>query len=225
MTKSIYTVYQVQNLTNNKIYIGVHKTTNPNDKYFGSGFHIKRAIKKYGKQSFIKSILFEYDNPEDAFLKESQIVDPLFVERKDTYNLICGGTGSSKKHNNILSINHKHKISQSMIGQKRALGSKHTPIIKLNNALRSTGGIIKTPFNEYYPSFKIAIDNGCPNSLRKYINTNKIITKNIYNRTEYFKNNFYYDIIGKNWNNIGFSLIELKHINENHIKQMAKYYS
>ena len=62
MTTPIYTVYRTTNNINNKIYIGVHKTTNPNDKYLGSGLAIKSSIKKHGKENFTKSILFEYDN-------------------------------------------------------------------------------------------------------------------------------------------------------------------
>lgn len=46
----MYTVYKTTNIINGKYYIGVHKTTNPNDSYLGSGKAIKEAIKKYGKK-------------------------------------------------------------------------------------------------------------------------------------------------------------------------------
>ena len=42
----VYTVYKIVNLTNEKYYIGVHKTSDPNDSYYGSGVAIKKAIKK-----------------------------------------------------------------------------------------------------------------------------------------------------------------------------------
>ena len=58
----IYTVYKITNTINNRYYIGVHKTTNPNDSYYGSGLVIKEAIKKYGKENFIKEILFTFEN-------------------------------------------------------------------------------------------------------------------------------------------------------------------
>ena len=54
----MYTVYKITNLLNDKIYIGVHKTENPNDSYYGSGVAIKEAIKKHGKENFRKDILF-----------------------------------------------------------------------------------------------------------------------------------------------------------------------
>jgi hypothetical protein len=49
----MYYIYQTKNLIDEKIYIGVHLSNNiENDKYIGSGLHLKRAIQKYGKQNF-----------------------------------------------------------------------------------------------------------------------------------------------------------------------------
>ncbi len=39
-----FIVYKITN----KIYIGVHRTTNINDSYMGSGTILKRSRKKYG---------------------------------------------------------------------------------------------------------------------------------------------------------------------------------
>lgn len=52
----MYTVYKITNTINNKYYIGVHKTQNPNDLYFGNGAAIKQAIKKYKKENFTKFV-------------------------------------------------------------------------------------------------------------------------------------------------------------------------
>jgi hypothetical protein len=41
-----YTVYQTTNQINDKIYIGVHKTENPNDDYLGSNRILKDASKE-----------------------------------------------------------------------------------------------------------------------------------------------------------------------------------
>lgn len=88
-----YTIYKTTNKVNGKVYIGCHKTTNPSDDYIGSGFLIRRAIRKYGRHNFKKEVLFVFAAPDEMFLKESEIVDRLFVESDETYNLLEGGRG------------------------------------------------------------------------------------------------------------------------------------
>jgi hypothetical protein len=57
-----YTIYKTTNLINGKIYIGKHETSDLNDTYMGSGKVLMNAIKKYGKDSFKKEILFKLKN-------------------------------------------------------------------------------------------------------------------------------------------------------------------
>lgn len=89
----MYYVYQITNKLNNMIYVGVHKTDDPDDSYMGSGIHIKRAIAKYGVKNFQKDILFEYENENEAYAKEAEIVNEDFLKRSDTYNITLGGVG------------------------------------------------------------------------------------------------------------------------------------
>lgn len=91
--KKHYTIYQITNLINEKIYIGLHSTDNLDDGYMGSGLNIHRAFKKYGIENFYKDIIFDFDNPEDMIQKEIELVDRKFVNRKDTYNIMLGGQG------------------------------------------------------------------------------------------------------------------------------------
>lgn len=84
-----YIVYKIVNNVNGKFYIGVHKTNNVDDSYFGSGLAIKRAIEKYGKECFTKHILHIFDNPKEAFDKEKELV----VLSESSYNLKEGGCG------------------------------------------------------------------------------------------------------------------------------------
>lgn len=52
-------IYLIENKINNKCYVGYHSTTDVNDRYFGSGKLIKRAVKKYGRKNFSKHGIFK----------------------------------------------------------------------------------------------------------------------------------------------------------------------
>lgn len=93
-----FIVYKTTNRVNNRCYVGVHKCINWDDNYLGSGTIFKRAIAKYGRENFYKQILFVFDNAEDAYAKEKEIVTPEIVSDPTYYNVTIGGVGS-KLHN------------------------------------------------------------------------------------------------------------------------------
>ena len=101
-----YIVYCTTNNVNNKIYVGVHKTEDPNifDGYIGNGistsnkhyinnpkepFHF--AVNKYGIDSFTRTIIQIFDNLQEALDLEYNIVNEEFIQRDDTYNVTIGG--------------------------------------------------------------------------------------------------------------------------------------
>jgi hypothetical protein len=88
-----YYLYEITNLVNNKIYIGVHRTKNLDDDYMGSGTRLFAAIEKYGIENFKKRIIEYFENSEDMYLAESNIVTDEFLSRPDVYNLRRGGLG------------------------------------------------------------------------------------------------------------------------------------
>ena len=53
--------------------------------------HFQYAVKKYGVENFTRTTLIVFDTEEEAYKKESKIVNQEFIEREDTYNLILGG--------------------------------------------------------------------------------------------------------------------------------------
>lgn len=101
-----YIVYLTTNLINKKIYIGVHKTEDPDkfDGYIGCGVNInipssymkpttpfQYAVKKYGVNNFLRKTLKVFELEKDAYDLEKEIVTSDFILRKDTYNACKGG--------------------------------------------------------------------------------------------------------------------------------------
>ena len=134
-----YTVYKITNTLNNRYYIGVHKTNKINDSYYGSGIIIKEAIKKYGKENFKKEILFTFDNKDEAYAKEKELVNEITLKDPLIYNVQIGGIPTidwtvGRKHlfsKNMSGINHPHfgkshseetknKIKKSCTGRKHS---------------------------------------------------------------------------------------------------------
>lgn len=101
-----YIVYLTTNVVNNKIYVGVHGTDNPEkfDGYLGCGVNrnypstiynpktpFQFAVKKYGFDSFKRATIRIFDTQEDALDLEAYIVNEDFIKRTDTYNTVLGG--------------------------------------------------------------------------------------------------------------------------------------
>ena len=86
-------VYQITNMVNGKTYIGVHKTSNPQDGYLGSGLAIQRAVRKYGPHNFTKTILYECASEQEMYDQEARLVTSEFIAREDNYNMKIGGEG------------------------------------------------------------------------------------------------------------------------------------
>lgn len=125
-----YIVYKTINLVNNKFYIGKHQQASDPyqfDGYYGSGKLIKTAIKKYGKENFIRETLFVFENESECLLKEEEIVS-IHLGQKTCYNMVHGGTGTFKHINAVPKENRpnlmalKRKIAA---GEVEVGGTKH----------------------------------------------------------------------------------------------------
>ncbi len=106
-----YLIYKTTNIVNGKYYIGKHKTDNLNDGYLGSGKLLKRAIKKYGIENFVKEILLECFSEEEMNLAERIMVVP----DSTNYNLCEGGKGG---------WSYVNRIGLRGLGFKNNLGTK-----------------------------------------------------------------------------------------------------
>lgn len=122
----MYTVYKITNKTNDKYYIGVHMTMNPNDSYMGSGRAIKSAIKEYGRENFIKEIIFVTESKDEAYAYEKKLTED-FTSREN-YNMRLGGVGGFTKENarkgNEASLKKLTKEQLSENGKKGNLAAR-----------------------------------------------------------------------------------------------------
>ena len=104
-----FIIYETTNLINGKIYRGCHKTDNLDDGYLGSGGNLIKAIKKYGKDNFERTILHYCNSLEEMIAKEAECVNEEFVKRIDTYNQQTGGLSYG-----VLCTESKKKISDAI---------------------------------------------------------------------------------------------------------------
>ena len=153
-------IYKIINKFTGKIYIGQKSNQSPekSKSYYGSGKYIKRAIKKYGKNNFIKEIVEECTSQSQLNAREQYWIEKLDSVNPDIgYNLQYGGLGGkhtiqSKKimsvlqqgsNNNFYGKNHtkesKKLMSISKLGNKNPMYGKHLSDetkLKLSNAFK-----------------------------------------------------------------------------------------
>lgn len=154
-----YTIYETTNTINWKKYIGMHATNFLADDYLGSGIGLKKAVKKYGSENFVKTYLWIFDNEQEMIEKEKEVITQEIVNNKLYYNMVIGGDGGmlfvkgtkeydkwyEKIKNNQPDRNGKNnpnygkhcseetkrKISESQKGKPRNLSHEHIQKLKL----------------------------------------------------------------------------------------------
>lgn len=161
-----FIVYLTTNTINNKIYVGVHRTENPDvfDGYLGCGVKIDNchsynrakapfhyAVIKYGIHSFKRATLKVFDTLEEALKLESEIVNEAFVLRKDTYNVALGG-GMPPRTNRVI---YQYDIEGNFIKEWDSIKLAEETLEYLGSSL---GEAIKYKYpskNFYWTDFKV----------------------------------------------------------------------
>jgi len=145
-------VYITTNIVNSKIYIGVHSTNNIDDGYLGSGTNLKKSIKKYIKENFIREVLYYFDTIEECYQKELEIVNVDFIKNDNNYNISIGGNGGALFAGHKHSEESKNKISEKLKGKmlsdytKKKISKNHGTAITIKsiNILNGVKTIHKT---------------------------------------------------------------------------------
>jgi group I intron endonuclease len=129
-------IYKITNKINNKEYIG--QSIHNDDKYYGSGKYIKRAIEKYGTENFEKEIIEECSN--DILDEREKYWINEYNTFENGYNLTLGGQNgwmTGKKHTEET----KEKISKKLKGENNPFyGKKHSDETKkkISNSIKES---------------------------------------------------------------------------------------
>jgi group I intron endonuclease len=101
-------IYKTTNLLDNKIYIGQNKGKFT-PYYYGSGLHIKRAINKYGRESFKLELIVCLPNREQLNEFEKFLISKYrdILGRDRLYNITNGGDG-------VEGFNHSEESKKAM---------------------------------------------------------------------------------------------------------------
>lgn len=121
-----FIVYKYTAKHNGKIYIGI--TSRGLEQRWKDGYRanprLQRTIKKYGKEGFIREVLYDNLSKEDACQKEIELIAKYDAINPDIgYNIALGGTAPmyGKKH----SEETKAKYHISRLGEKNSFYGKH----------------------------------------------------------------------------------------------------
>lgn len=106
-------IYKTTNLINGKFYVGKDERNKPS--YLGSGIKLNRAIRKYGRENFVKEVIEVCSTKEELNEREKYWIKETKAQELG-YNIADGGWGG-----NTISEENKERI---LNGFK---GGKHTP--------------------------------------------------------------------------------------------------
>lgn len=153
MDSVYYIVYKTINNVNGKFYVGSHQTKKIEDGYLGSGTHLKKAIRKYGRGNFKRDIIAFCKNAEVMRCVETHLVRYSIEKygQKKCYNRSYSGTGAMLGENNSFYGKEHSEESRKIMSDKVKerfkngednpfFGRKHT--YETKEKLRNNGKIL-----------------------------------------------------------------------------------
>lgn len=94
--KKYHFIYRVTR-NDGAFYVGRHSTDDLDDGYFGSGIHIKRSLRKYGKSAHRFEILEFVESFQLLKKREEKLVNQDLLESEGCLNIAIGGGGGGKR--------------------------------------------------------------------------------------------------------------------------------
>lgn len=223
-------VYLTYCLKNGKSYIGKYEGSE-SDKYLGSGKLLKRAVKKYGKESFTRLILERYNSIEDCREGEKKWIK-LFdaVESNKFYNIARGGEGGDtltgiigddriKLQAKLKKRKHREPPTDQVAfinlldGEKGSCSTKSYYEDRFKVGIKCTGLYI-TPVGTF-SSLKVAqkYTNIDMSTLRnRCTNPNKIISKHILGASDHLLKEHDTKYLGKTFLEAGYDFLPISTI-------------
>ena len=117
-------IYKITNTKNGKVYVG--KTNGKREYYFGSGKLLKRAIEKYGKESFTIEVIEECSD-DVANEREMFWIRNLNTIVPNGYNISLGGEGGDTISHNPRKASICKQISNTLV-KSGAFSGKNNPM-------------------------------------------------------------------------------------------------
>ena len=134
-------IYLTTCLVNGKKYIGQSINQKDINTYLGSGIAFKCALKKYGKDMFVKTILIN----DVSCLNELNKLERHFIQKYDCiapkgYNLDLGGTNKGRMSEETKAKMIKSKIGKKHTKEQREINIKCHTGLKLSNETKNKIG-------------------------------------------------------------------------------------
>ena len=159
-------IYETINKINGKRYIGKDKHDNPN--YLGSGKFVQKAIEKYGRDSFIKTILEHCDTEEQLNEREQHWIKITNAQRsKLYYNIAPGGGGGDNWLNRKDTPEYFDFKDRMKVIRKLKTNNAHSDQTKINQSIAATGRYTLPWFISKY---------GENDGIKKYNNRNQFLS-------------------------------------------------